>query len=69
MGRRRSTDKTDGPTPVKVLLNPVEHTVVSTAASMKNLSISEYIRQVTIEKAKFDAEKFPELLKTLQTKS
>lgn len=69
MGRRRSTEKTDGPTPVKVLLQPVEHTVVSTAASMKNLTISEYIRQATLEKAKSDAEGFFDLLKALKSDS
>ena len=45
MGRRRGSGAdANTPVPVKFGLSPVAHIIVSTAASMKGVSLAEYVR-------------------------
>lgn len=63
MGRRRgSSADANTPVPVKFGLSPVAHIIVSTAASMKGVSLAEYVREAVIERAKIDAAEFNKLM-------
>lgn len=47
---------------LKVFLNTQEHTVVSTAARLQEMTMADYMKAAIIQKAKVDARAFAQMI-------
>jgi hypothetical protein len=62
----QSANANDGKKQMKLFLNNSEHSVVTAAASMKGMSVADYMKAAVLEKAKEDARGLLAIIDTIK---
>jgi hypothetical protein len=55
----------DGKIQMKVFMNNAEHTVVTTGANLKGMSVADYMRAAILKQAKEDARELAAIIDTI----